>query len=81
YGPLSFSFRKGSAALIIEAYVRLVHQHQVRWQNRAHFLAIASQLMRRMLVDYARRRQYQKRRGGALQVTLGEAEGLKPTHT
>ena len=65
-----------TSALVNEAYLRLVEQKQVRWQNRAHFLAIAAQLMRRILVDYARRRQYQKRGGGALQVTLSEAESL-----
>jgi RNA polymerase sigma factor (TIGR02999 family) len=65
-----------TTALVNEAYLRLVEQKHVRWQNRAHFLAIAAQLMRRILVDYARRRQYQKRGGGALQVTLSEAESL-----
>jgi RNA polymerase sigma factor (TIGR02999 family) len=65
-----------TTALVNEAYLRLVDQKHVRWQNRAHFLAIAAQLMRRILVDYARRRQYQKRGGGALQVTLNEAESL-----
>ena len=69
--------RKGhtlqTTALINEAYLRLVDQKQVRWQNRAHFLAIASEMMRRILVDYARRRQYQKRGAGAVQVTLNEA--------
>ena len=65
-----------TTALVNEAYLRLVDQKQVHWQNRAHFLAIAAQLMRRILVDYARRRQYQKRGGGALQVTLGHAENL-----
>jgi RNA polymerase sigma factor (TIGR02999 family) len=72
--------RKGhtlqTTALMNEAYLRLVDQKHVRWQNRAHFLAIASELMRRILVDYARRRQYQKRGGGALQVTLSDATGL-----
>jgi len=69
--------RKGhtlqTTALINEAYLRLVDQKHVRWQNRAHFMAIASELMRRILVDYARRRQYQKRGGGAIQVTLSDA--------
>ena len=65
-----------TTALVNEAYLRLVEQRHVRWQNRAHFLAIAAQLMRRILVDYARRRQYQKRGGGALQVTLAEAESV-----
>ena len=63
-----------TTALVNEAYLRLVDQKHMNWQNRAHFLAIAAQLMRRILVDYARRRQYQKRGGGALQVTLGHAE-------
>ena len=65
-----------TTALVNEAYMRLVDQKQVHWQNRAHFLAIAAQLMRRILVDYARRRQYQKRGAGALQVTLSDAESL-----
>jgi RNA polymerase sigma factor (TIGR02999 family) len=77
--------RKGhtlqTTALINEAYVRLVDQKHVRWQNRAHFLAIASELMRRILVDYARRRLYQKRGAGALQVTLGEAETIPVERT
>ena len=70
-----------TTALANEAYLRLVDQTQVRWQNRAHFFAIAAQQMRRILVDYARRRLYQKRGGGALQVTLAEAEGLTDEHT
>ena len=65
-----------TTALVNEAYLRLVDQRGARWQNRAHFFAIAAQLMRRILVDYARRRTYQKRGGGALQVTLSEAESL-----
>ena len=65
-----------TTALVNEAYLRLVEQKQVRWQNRAHFLAIAATQMRRILVDYARRRQYQKRGGGAQQVTLAEAGAL-----
>jgi len=70
-----------TTALVNEAYLRLVDQKHVRWQNRAHFLAISAQLMRRILVDYARRRQYQKRGGGALQVTLSEAESLGDERT
>ena len=65
-----------TTALVNEAYLRLVDQKQTRWQNRAHFFAISAQLMRRILVDYARRRQYQKRGGGTPQVTLAEAEVL-----
>ena len=63
-----------TTALVNEAYIRLVDSSRVRWQNRAHFFAIAAQLMRRILVDFARRRRYQKRGGDQLQITL--AEGL-----
>jgi RNA polymerase sigma factor (TIGR02999 family) len=62
-----------STALVNEAYLRLVDQRNVRWQNRAHFFAIASQLMRRILVDYARSSQTAKRGGGAARITLDEA--------
>jgi RNA polymerase sigma-70 factor (ECF subfamily) len=60
--------------LIHEAYLRLVDQKNVRWQNRAHFFAIAAQLMRRILVDQARRHHRAKRGGSA--VTLPLEEGL-----
>jgi RNA polymerase sigma-70 factor, ECF subfamily len=53
--------------------LRLVNSRQVNWQNRAHFFAISAQLMRRILVDYARGRGYQKRGGGIPKVTLDEA--------
>ena len=62
-----------TTALVNEAYLRLIDQRQVRWQNRAHFFAIAAQLMRRILLDRARRRRYIKRGGGARQVSLDEA--------
>jgi RNA polymerase sigma factor (TIGR02999 family) len=62
-----------TTALIHEAYLRLVEQRQVRWQNRAHFFAIASQLMRRILVDHARQRDAAKRGGPDLRLTLDEA--------
>ena len=52
-----------ATALVNEAYLRLVDSSRVRWQNRAHFFAVASQLMRRVLVDAARSRHYQKRGG------------------
>src|SRR5580765_6835155 len=52
-------------ALVNEAYLRLVHQKNVHWQNRAHFFAIAARMMRRILVDYARSRHVAKRGGGA----------------
>src|SRR5439155_661624 len=50
-----------TSALVNEAYLRLIDQKEVRWQNRAHFFGIAAQIMRRILVDYARSRSYQKR--------------------
>ncbi len=62
-----------TTALVNEAYVRLIDWKNVRWQNRAHFFAVSAQLMRRILVDFARSRGYQKRGGGALQVSLDEA--------
>jgi RNA polymerase sigma-70 factor, ECF subfamily len=61
-----------TSALVNEAFVRLVDQRDVHWQNRAHFFGIAAQMMRRILVDYARKRGYAKRAGGAQQVTLDE---------
>jgi RNA polymerase sigma-70 factor (ECF subfamily) len=63
-----------TTALVNEAYIKLVDSSQVRWQNRAHFFAIAAQVMRRILVDFARRRRYQKHGGDWHRVTL--AEGL-----
>jgi RNA polymerase sigma factor (TIGR02999 family) len=69
--------RKGhtlqTTALVHEAYLRLIDQKEVRWQNRAHFFAIAAQMMRRILVDYARSRSVAKRGGDARQVSLDEA--------
>jgi RNA polymerase sigma-70 factor, ECF subfamily len=62
-----------TTALINEAYLRLIQQQHVQWHNRAHFFAIAAQLMRRILVDYARTRARAKRGGGALRVSLNEA--------
>jgi RNA polymerase sigma factor (TIGR02999 family) len=58
--------------LIHEAYLRLVDQRKVQWQNRAHFFAIAAQLMRRILIDHARRRQRVKRGGSAIALPLEE---------
>ena len=62
-----------TTALINEAYVRLIDTHNVQWQSRAHFYGIAAQLMRRILVDFARRRKYHKRGGGNHQITFNEA--------
>ena len=61
-----------TSALVHEAFVRLVDQKNVQWQSRAHFFAIAAQMMRRILVDYARSRNYAKRGGGARKVSLDE---------
>lgn len=60
--------------LVNEAYVRLIRWEAAQWQNRAHFFGIAAQLMRRVLVDHARRRQQQKRGGAALRVSFTAAE-------
>ena len=62
-----------TTALVNEAYLRLVNWREVQWQNRAHFFGVSAQMMRRILVDFARNRQYQKRGAGAIQVSLGEA--------
>jgi RNA polymerase sigma factor (TIGR02999 family) len=59
-----------TSALVNEAYMRLVDQKSVHWQNRAHFFGVAAQLMRRILVDHARSRSRAKRGGGAQQVSL-----------
>jgi RNA polymerase sigma factor (TIGR02999 family) len=62
-----------TTALINEAYVRLIDAPNVQWQSRAHFYGIAAQVMRRVLVDFARRRNYRKRGSGAYQITFNEA--------
>ena len=65
--------RPQTTALVHEAYLRLVDQRAVRWQNRAHFYAIAARLMRRILIDHARARLCDRRGGGAAHVTLDAA--------
>src|SRR5262245_41459953 len=62
-----------ATALIRETYLPLVGVRRVKWQNRAHFLAICARLMRRILVDFARSRGYQKRGGDATDVDFDEA--------
>jgi RNA polymerase sigma factor (TIGR02999 family) len=62
-----------TTALVNEAYLRLIDQRQVRWQNRAQFFGISAQLMRRILVDMARARAYQKHGGQVRQVSLDDA--------
>jgi RNA polymerase sigma factor (TIGR02999 family) len=61
-----------TTALVNEAYLRLVGQKNVAWQDRAHFYAVAAQVMRHLLVDHARRRHYAKRGGNAQRITLDE---------
>ena len=62
-----------TTALVNEVYLRLVDVRGVSWQNRAHFFAICARTMRRILIDFARSRQYQKRGGEAVSVTLDDA--------
>src|SRR5215471_6084585 len=61
-----------TTALIHEAYLRLVDIRHVKWQDRAHFFAVCAQLMRRILIDFARSRAYQKRGGAVCQVSFDE---------
>ncbi len=61
-----------TSALLNEAFIRLIDQREVQWQNRAHFFAIAAKLMRRILVDQARKKRYAKRGGNPLLVSLHE---------
>ena len=62
-----------ATALVSEAYLRLVHYDRMQWHNRAHFMAVAAQAMRRILVEHARAHQYAKRGGGAQTMSLEDA--------
>jgi RNA polymerase sigma factor (TIGR02999 family) len=62
-----------TTALVNEAYLRLVNREAVHWQNRAHFFAIAAQVMRHILVDHARSHAFAKRGGGTRTISLDEA--------
>jgi RNA polymerase sigma factor (TIGR02999 family) len=62
-----------ATALVNEAYLRMVDVNRMRWQNRAHFFAVSAQMMRRILVEFARRRHRDKRGGDVPRVTLDEA--------
>lgn len=62
-----------STALVHEAFMRLMNQQDVHWQNRAHFYGIAAQMIRRILVDYARSQHAEKRGAGAIKLELDEA--------
>lgn len=65
-----------TTALVNELYLRLVHSSHVQWNDRAHFLAVASKLMRRVLVDWARARRSDKRGGALARVSLEEANAI-----
>ena len=67
-----------TTALVNEAYLRLADQTHPRWQNRAHFFAVAARAMRRILVSYARSQRSEKRGGGALKMELNEAALVSP---
>ena len=67
-----------TSALVNEAYLRLIDARQVPWQNRVHFFAVSSNLMRRILVDFARKRGYKKRGGGAAKVAFDDALFASP---
>src|SRR6185295_3555324 len=67
-----------ATALVNEAYLRLIDWKNVQWQNRAHFFAVSAQLMRRILVDFARSNGYAKRGGGAPHVDLEDVAVVSP---
>jgi RNA polymerase sigma factor (TIGR02999 family) len=67
-------------ALVNEVYLKLVDVNRIHWQNRAHFFGVAATLMRRILIDFARSRRYQKRGGGAERVPLTEAMTIDIGH-
>ncbi len=71
-----------TTALVNEAYLKLIDQNRTQWQNRAHFFGIAAQIMRRILLNYARDQRRQKRGGDAIQVSLSEVAvvGLEDTN-
>ena len=70
-----------TTALVNEAYLRLVDQKRVRWQNRSHFFAVAAKMMRRVLLNHARDRDRDKRGGGAIQVSLTENDAILDERT
>lgn len=65
-----------TTALVNEAYLKLVNVHKVEWRDRAHFFAVAARLMRRILIDYARARQREKRGGDTAHLPLAEAQDI-----
>jgi len=70
-----------SADLVNEAYLKLVNQHEVDWQNRAHFFAVSANIMRRLLVDHARSHHRAKRGGQVIRITLNEETSAKNSDT
>jgi RNA polymerase sigma factor (TIGR02999 family) len=70
-----------TTALVNEAYIKLMGQRSVCWQNKAHFLGIAAQLMRRILLNYARDQGRIKRGGGAIHIPLSETDVMSPEKT
>jgi RNA polymerase sigma factor (TIGR02999 family) len=68
-----------STALVHEAFMRMVHQQDVQWKSRAHFFAICAQMIRRILVDYARSQHAEKRGSGAVKLALDEAMAVPQT--
>ena len=65
-----------ATSLVNEAYLRLIDVNRVEWRDRAHFIAVAAQMMRRILVEFARHRHRQKRGGGAVRVNLDDLQEL-----
>lgn len=70
-----------TTALVNEAYLKLIDQRQVHWKNRAHFFALSAQLMRRILVDHARKRKYAKRGGDARRISFDEVMAVSPARS
>lgn len=70
-----------ATALVHEAYLRLIDQHSVDWQNRAHFFGIASEMMRRILVNYAESHKAQKRNEGKTMISLDDADDVSAAET
>jgi RNA polymerase sigma factor (TIGR02999 family) len=66
-------------ALLDDAYLQLADKSRLQWENRAHFFAVAAQIMRRIMVDHARQRHALKRGGGAMRVTLDECAAVTQT--
>jgi RNA polymerase sigma-70 factor (ECF subfamily) len=83
---IAYNFRRGenpnhtlqTSALVNEAYLKLINQRNVNWQNRRQFFALSAQIMRRVLLNYARDRSVEKRGGGALHLHFEEVDLISP---